>query len=70
MSISRAKGLKHINPLKNKLKEKMGGRGLIYVGQNMNKWRALANAKPSGFMKTCNLTCCAFILCVAKTGWS
>ena len=43
--------IKHIKPLKNKRKEKMGGRGLIYLGQNRNKWWALVNAKPLGFIK-------------------
>jgi hypothetical protein len=43
--------IKLINPLKNKRKQKMGGRGLIYLGQNTNQWRALVNAKPSDFIK-------------------
>jgi len=43
--------VKRINPLKNKRKEKMGGRGLLYMGQNTNKWRALVNAKLSGFIQ-------------------
>lgn len=43
--------IKHIKHLKNKCKEKMGGRGLIYLGQNTNKWRALVNAKLLGFIK-------------------
>jgi hypothetical protein len=29
----------------------MGGRGIIYMGQNTNKWWALVNAKPSGFIQ-------------------
>jgi hypothetical protein len=43
--------VKRINPPKNKRKEKMGGRVFIYMGQNTNKWRALVNAKPSGFIQ-------------------
>jgi len=58
--------------LKNKRKEKMGGRALIYLGQNTNKWRALVNAKPLGFIKHLEFDLLQFNLLeeVAMSGWN
>jgi len=50
----------------------MGGRELIYLGQNTNKWRVLVNAKTLGFIKYLELDLLQLNLLVkvATSGWS